>query len=81
MSLMADFIENDSLYEDDPWTRLHPLTLAELAAHRQQAVMTIELFVGIPLPEMFTCDDCARASVCRCVFDAYNTGGDCLWEK
>lgn len=30
---------------------------------------------------VFTCDDCAAASQCPWVFDAYNTDGDCIAVK
>lgn len=29
----------------------------------------------------FTCDRCGFAPLCPLVYDSYNTGGDCLWEK
>jgi hypothetical protein len=29
----------------------------------------------------YTCDDCALARKCVLVFDEYNTGNDCLYEK
>ena len=68
----------------DPWTLTLPRTPEEIASERADAVG----FLTRDHPEVaphvaqgFTCDGCARVAVCGLAFDAYNTGGDCLWEK
>lgn len=64
----------------EEWMREKPLTVEELARYRDDALAHFAKH-GISVPDMFTCDSCADRFVCKLVFDAYNTDGDCLMEK
>ena len=65
----------------DSFTNEVALSLEELQTVRAGALRKAQALGCSPVPEKFTCDDCARAPVCALVFDLYNTNGDCLWEK
>lgn len=47
---------------------------------RVQVITNVKETLGIVITE-FTCDDCEHRYLCDCVFDAYNTDGDCLASK
>jgi hypothetical protein len=52
----------------------HELATVRALAIKQQAPHT-------NARTKFTCDECPSAPTCDYVFDAYNTGGDCLAAK
>lgn len=60
----------------DPWTRTVARTPAQMTALRK-----VRAAAACLEHDEFTCDHCERAPVCVLAFDAYNTKGDCLWEK
>lgn len=76
---MGDMLEKDGI-RGDAWTRAYPLTEQQLAELRAKAIQYGEEEAHFS-PEVFTCDGCTRAPICKCVFDLYNTDGDCIWEK
>lgn len=61
------------------WVREVALCPDELAAIRLKMNKLNAEFTSVP--ERYTCDDCGFAPKCKLVFDAYNTEGDCLYEK
>jgi len=65
---------------ENPWLRKEPLTLEQLAAYRKAQVEQVAKVLK-NVPEKFTRDGCGLAGVCTLAFDAYNTNGDCLYDK
>jgi len=63
----------------DQWTRETPRTAEALVQLRTEAVADYAPHIGTI--DAFTCDDCPRALICELAFDAYNTDGDCLYDK
>ena len=78
---MADAVDSISLV--DQWTREDPVSEGYLQHMRIGAVRELVQDGLVDEPETFkyTCDACDRRYVCKLVFDAYNTNGDCIWVK
>lgn len=70
--------------ERDPnnqWDWLNPMTPEELAEYRKQQIEWARKLIVFGSTPEFTCDNCVHANKCTLAFNAYNTDGDCLWEK
>lgn len=58
-----------------------PLTEEQLTTFRAKSIKDYASAFDFPLDAKFTCDSCSFRYDCIFVFDAYNTGGDCLADK
>lgn len=58
-----------------------PLTEEQLTNLRAEAIKEYVEYLHFDPDAAFTCDACPVRYDCIFVFDAYNTGGDCLAEK
>lgn len=59
------------------WTR--EMAIEQMKKNNEIAVK--RGYNTFPIPEKFTCDDCADKDVCDWAWDLYNTNGDCLATK
>ena len=70
----------NKMKEMNDWLRPEPLTTEQLVKFREEQVKVVATLLA-NVPEKFTCDGCGLAGVCRLAWDAYNTDGDCLYDK
>lgn len=66
---------------NNQWLFKEPITQEQLAEFRKNLAEHVKEHWDMPAVGELTCDKCGLASVCSLVFDAYNTNGDCLYDK
>lgn len=66
---------------DNKWLFNEPLTKEQLDEYRKNLAEHVKDHWTIPEVGQLTCDGCGLAPICSLVFDAYNTNGDCLYDK